>query len=141
MANSKTGMLATYRDAFSGLPRLTWLLCLAAFLNRCGSMVVLFLGLYAKEHFGYSATEAGYVLSLYDCGDVLVREPHARWPRHHTSRRQQRALANDTLASDSPHIDTPRIDTARNDTPLNDTPRNDTPRNDTAPNSVSKDLI
>ncbi|MFT4844168.1 MAG: hypothetical protein ACI8UD_002343 [Planctomycetota bacterium] len=136
MANSKTGMLATYRDAFSGLPRLTWLLCLAAFLNRCGSMVVLFLGLYAKEHFGYSATDSGYVLSLYGGGDVLVREPHARWPRHHTSRRQQRALANDTLASDSPHIDTPRIDTARNDTA-----RNDTARNDTAPNSVSKDLI
>lgn len=136
MANSKTGMLATYRDAFSGLPRLTWLLCLAALLNRCGSMVVLFLGLYAKEHFGYSATDSGYVLSLYGGGDVLVREPHARWPRHHTSRRQQRALANDTLASDSPHIDSPHIDTARIDTA-----RNDTARNDTAPNSVSKDLI
>jgi hypothetical protein len=43
------GIVATYRDAFGGLPRLTWLLCVAAFLNRCGSMVVPFLGLYAKE--------------------------------------------------------------------------------------------
>lgn len=64
-------MLATYRDAFGGLPRLTWLLCLAAFLNRCGSMVVVFLGLYAKERFGYSATDAGYVISLYGCGAVV----------------------------------------------------------------------
>lgn len=71
MASSKTGVLATYRDAFGGLPRLTWLLCLAAFLNRCGSMVVPFLGLYAKERFGYSPTEAGYVLSLYGCGAVV----------------------------------------------------------------------
>jgi hypothetical protein len=48
-------IVATYRAAFGGLPRLTWLLCLAAFLNRCGAMVVPFLGLYAKERLGYSA--------------------------------------------------------------------------------------
>jgi len=62
------GILATYRDAFGGLPRLTWLLCLAAFLNRCGSMVMPFLGLYAKERFGYSAHEAGDMLAMYGLG-------------------------------------------------------------------------
>lgn len=64
------GLVATYREAFGGLPRLTWLLCLAAFLNRCGSMVVVFLGLYAKETFGYDAEQAGLVLSIYGMGAV-----------------------------------------------------------------------
>lgn len=64
------GIVATYRDAFGGLPRLTWLLCVAAFLNRCGSMVVPFLGLYAKERFGYSAGDAGDMLAMYGLGAV-----------------------------------------------------------------------
>jgi len=63
-------ILTLYRDAFGGLPRLTWLLCLAAFLNRCGAMVVPFLGLYAKERFGYSPEQAGVVLSIYGVGAV-----------------------------------------------------------------------
>jgi predicted MFS family arabinose efflux permease len=71
MANGRrTGIVALYRDAFGGLPRLTWLLCLAAFLNRCGAMVVPFLGLYAKDRFGYSPAEAGVVLSVYGLGSV-----------------------------------------------------------------------
>lgn len=70
-AGRRNGVVASYRDAFGGLPRLTWLLCLAAFLNRCGAMVVPFLGLYAKERFDYSATEAGYMLSVYGIGAVV----------------------------------------------------------------------
>lgn len=61
-------VVALYRDAFGGLPRLTWLLAAAAFLNRCGSMVVPFLGPYLKERFDFSATAAGAVLSLYGAG-------------------------------------------------------------------------
>ncbi|MFK7742399.1 MAG: MFS transporter [Planctomycetota bacterium] len=63
-------VFGAYRDAFGGLPRLTWLLCLTAFLNRCGAMVVPFLGLYAKERFGYSAEDAGLLLSIYGVGSV-----------------------------------------------------------------------
>lgn len=61
-------IVATYREAFAGLPRVTWLLCLAAFLNRCGAMVVPFLGLYVKDRFGFSPGEAGALLSLYGVG-------------------------------------------------------------------------
>lgn len=60
-----------YRDAFGGLPRLTWLLCIAAFLNRCGSMVLPFLSLYLLDRFGYSAAEAGAFLSAYGAGAML----------------------------------------------------------------------
>jgi predicted MFS family arabinose efflux permease len=68
MIRSPAALVALYRDAFGGLPRLTWLLCVAAFLNRCGAMVVPFLGLYAKDEFGYSPAEAGVLLSLYGAG-------------------------------------------------------------------------
>ncbi len=62
------GIAALYRDAFGGLPSVTWLLCTAGFINRCGSMVVPFLGLYLKQRFGYSATEAGAFVSAYGVG-------------------------------------------------------------------------
>lgn len=64
-------LVGLYRDAFGGLPRLTWLLCLAAFLNRCGAMVVPFLGIYAKRQFGYSDEQAGLLLALYGVGSVV----------------------------------------------------------------------
>jgi predicted MFS family arabinose efflux permease len=57
-----------YRDAFGGLPALTWVLCAAGFINRCGSMVVPFLSLYLKKEFDYSAAQAGGFLSAYGLG-------------------------------------------------------------------------
>ena len=66
--NPLRAVAALYRDAFGGLPALTWLLCTAGFINRCGSMVVPFLGLYLKERFGFSATAAGWVVSAYGIG-------------------------------------------------------------------------
>jgi predicted MFS family arabinose efflux permease len=62
---------ALYRDAFGGLPRRTWLLCAAAFLNRCGSMVVPFLGPYLKREFHFTPGEAGLVVGLYGIGAFL----------------------------------------------------------------------
>lgn len=60
-----------YRDAFGGLPRVTWLLCTAAFLNRCGSMVVPLLGPYLKKEFGFTADQSGWVIGLYGLGAML----------------------------------------------------------------------
>jgi predicted MFS family arabinose efflux permease len=62
---------ALYRDAFGGLPRLTWLLCVAGFVNRAGAMVVPFLSLYLGSRFGYSVGEAGRLVSVYGLGAVL----------------------------------------------------------------------
>ncbi|MCA8966219.1 MAG: MFS transporter [Planctomycetes bacterium] len=64
-------VIRLYRDAFSGLPARTWLLAIAGFLNRAGSMVVPFLGLYLKDRFGYTPTEAGAVVGLYGAGAFL----------------------------------------------------------------------
>lgn len=65
------GIVTLYRDAFGGLPRITWLLCVAAFIIRCGSMVVPFLGPYLKKDFAMTATHAGFVIGLYGAGAIL----------------------------------------------------------------------
>ena len=39
---------------YGGLPALTWLICLCAFVNRAGSMVLPFLSLYLGRRFGMS---------------------------------------------------------------------------------------
>ncbi|MCI0568279.1 MAG: MFS transporter, partial [Acidobacteria bacterium] len=59
---------ASYRQAFSGLPRAVWLLSAVTFVNRSGTMVVPFLVLYLTKAMGYSAAGAGRVLGLYGLG-------------------------------------------------------------------------
>jgi len=59
---------ASYRQAFSGLPRDVWLLSAVTFVNRCGTMVVPFLVLYLTKAMGYSVAGAGRVLGLYGLG-------------------------------------------------------------------------
>ncbi len=71
MPNPVRAIAALYRDSFGGLPKLTWLLCSAAFLNRCGSMVVPFLGPYLKRDFAFTPTEAGWTVGLYGIGAFL----------------------------------------------------------------------
>jgi len=63
--------VAIYRNSFSGLPAETWLLCAAAFINRCGAMVLPFLSIYLGTEFGYGVKEAGQIVALYGLGAVL----------------------------------------------------------------------
>jgi predicted MFS family arabinose efflux permease len=60
-----------YRAAFSGLPRQVWILALASLVNRSGTMVLPFLGLYLTTRLGFSVQAAGHVLSLYGLGALL----------------------------------------------------------------------
>ncbi len=59
-----------YRAAFSGLPRPVWVLALASLINRSGTMVLPFLGLYLTTKLGFSVVAAGRVLSLYGVGSL-----------------------------------------------------------------------
>jgi predicted MFS family arabinose efflux permease len=59
----------TYRNAYSGLSRSTWLLSLVMLINRSGTMVVPFMTLYlTSPEMGYSISKAGYVLGLFGLG-------------------------------------------------------------------------
>jgi len=59
----------TYRNAYSGLSKQTWLLSLIMLINRSGTMVVPFMTLYlTSPEMGYSIGEAGVVFGLFGAG-------------------------------------------------------------------------
>jgi predicted MFS family arabinose efflux permease len=63
-------LVATYRAAFSGLPRPVWLISAATLVNRSGTMVLPFLTLFLTSHRGLSTTEAGQMLAMYGIGGI-----------------------------------------------------------------------
>ncbi|MBL7725587.1 MAG: MFS transporter [Chitinophagaceae bacterium] len=59
----------TYRNAYAGLSKETWLLSLIMLINRSGTMVVPFMTLYlTSPEMGYSVGEAGFVFGLFGAG-------------------------------------------------------------------------
>lgn len=58
-----------WKTSFSGLSRDIWLLTLVNFVNRMGSMVIVFLPLYLPENH-LSKIETGIVMSCYGIGSV-----------------------------------------------------------------------
>lgn len=66
-----TRVFSTYRAAFAGLPRDVWLLAIALAVNRSGTMVLPFLGLYVAEALHLGNDAAGLVLLAYGLGSVL----------------------------------------------------------------------
>jgi len=59
----------TYRNAYAGLSRSTWLLSLVMLINRSGTMVIPFMTLYlTSTQMGYSIGQAGIVFGLFGAG-------------------------------------------------------------------------
>ncbi|HEX7903810.1 MAG TPA: MFS transporter [Chitinophagaceae bacterium] len=59
----------TYRNAYSGLSKETWLLSFIMLVNRSGTMVVPFMTLYlTSPQMGYSIGQAGIVFGLFGAG-------------------------------------------------------------------------
>ncbi|MGK2864772.1 MAG: MFS transporter [Chitinophagaceae bacterium] len=59
----------TYRSAYAGLSRSTWLLSLTMLINRSGTMVVPFMTLYlTSTKMGYTIGQAGIVFGLFGAG-------------------------------------------------------------------------
>jgi predicted MFS family arabinose efflux permease len=59
----------TYRNAYSGLSKSTWLLSLIMLINRSGTMVVPFMTLYlTSPQMGYTIAQAGFVFGLFGLG-------------------------------------------------------------------------
>ena len=64
-----TATAQTYRNAYSGLSRSTWLLSLIMLINRSGTMVVPFMTLYlTSAKMGYSVGQAGIVFGMFGLG-------------------------------------------------------------------------
>ena len=74
-----------YRAAFEGLSQEAWVLATVMFVNRAGTMVLPFLGLYLREGLGYSLADTGWIMAFYGVGSMVgalaggsLSETHAR---------------------------------------------------------------
>src|ERR1700723_441200 len=62
---------ALYKQAYSGLSRSTWLLCLVMLVNRSGTMVIPFMTIYLTQpSMGYSIGQAGLVMGIFGLGAI-----------------------------------------------------------------------
>ena len=64
-------ILKIYIDSFKGLSAESWMLAVVMLINRAGSMVLPFLGVYMTDHLGFGLETAGLVLSCFGIGSVL----------------------------------------------------------------------
>jgi predicted MFS family arabinose efflux permease len=78
---------ALYKQAYSGLSRSTWLLCLVMLVNRSGTMVIPFMTIYLTQpSMGYSIAQAGLVMGIFGlgaiCGGFLGGRLTDKWGFH-----------------------------------------------------------
>nr|WP_228377028.1 MFS transporter [Chryseobacterium sp. FH2] len=64
-------LINLYTNSFKGLSQESWMLALVMLINRAGSMVLPFLGVYMTDHLHFSIENTGIVLSFFGIGSVL----------------------------------------------------------------------
>lgn len=64
-------LLKIYSSSFQGLSSESWMLAVVMLINRAGSMVLPFLGVYMTAHLGFGLETAGLVLSCFGVGAVF----------------------------------------------------------------------
>ncbi len=64
-------LIKIYIESFKGLSTESWMLAVVMLINRSGSMVLPFLGVYMTDHLGFSLRNAGLVLSFFGIGSVV----------------------------------------------------------------------
>lgn len=64
-------LLRIYTDSFKDLSKEAWMLSIVMLINRSGSMVLPFLGVYMSDHLDFSLKNTGIVLSFYGIGSVF----------------------------------------------------------------------
>jgi predicted MFS family arabinose efflux permease len=61
----------TITSAFSGISRAVWFLSLAMFINRCGTMVIVFMTVYATKKLNFSIEQAGSIMAMFGIGSLI----------------------------------------------------------------------
>lgn len=64
-------LIHLYTNSFKGLSQESWMLALVMLINRAGSMVLPFLGVYMTDHLKFSIENTGIVLSFFGIGSVI----------------------------------------------------------------------
>lgn len=66
-ANSKS-ILQLFRNSFGGLSRSVWILAIIQLINRCGTMVLIFMAVYGKQELHFNIKEVGVVMAMFGIG-------------------------------------------------------------------------
>ena len=64
-------IIELYKSSFGGLSRNVWLLSAVMLINRSGTMVIPFLGVFLTQQEGFSIVQTGYIMSFIGLGSVL----------------------------------------------------------------------
>jgi predicted MFS family arabinose efflux permease len=59
-----------YKQAYSGLSRNSWYLCIVMLINRSGTMVVPFMSIYCIQQLHFSIVQAGIIMALFGVGSI-----------------------------------------------------------------------
>ncbi len=71
MRHALQGILELYINSFKGLSKDIWLLALMTLINRCGTMIIIFMTIYLTEELNWTLTEAGIAMSIFGLGSVI----------------------------------------------------------------------
>ncbi|MFW5759758.1 MAG: MFS transporter [Cyclobacteriaceae bacterium] len=63
-------IIKLYKNAYGGLSEAAWILALVMFINRSGSMVLPFLGVYLTSGLHFDNKQAGLVMSMFGLGSM-----------------------------------------------------------------------
>ncbi|MGZ3754449.1 MAG: MFS transporter [Mucilaginibacter sp.] len=59
-----------YKQAYSGLSRNSWYLCIVMLINRAGTMVIPFMSIYCIQQLHFSIVQAGTIMALFGAGSI-----------------------------------------------------------------------
>lgn len=64
-------IIQLYKNAFGGLSRPAWMLGVVMLINRSGTMVLPFLGIYLTSSLGFTLEQTGVILSCFGIGSMI----------------------------------------------------------------------
>lgn len=64
-------LISLYKESFSNIQRNVWILSIAMFINRSGSMVLLFASLYLTNELHFTIAQTGMTMGFFGIGSVL----------------------------------------------------------------------
>lgn len=65
-----TSFIQLYKQAYSGLSRNSWYLCIVMLINRSGTMVVPFMSIYCIQQLHFTIVQAGIIMALFGVGSI-----------------------------------------------------------------------
>lgn len=63
-------IVQSYKNAYSGLSRSSWMLSLVMLVNRSGTMVVPFMSVYTIQKLHFTLVQSGWVMALFGIGSL-----------------------------------------------------------------------